>query len=298
MKTTERNEAALPTGFWLAHERQRLGKTLVDVANAVQGHHATIRAVEQNDCVLPPGWYPNLRMLGMRIYEPLWPQHMQPYCGADLQSDLQTRAGFRHSRYWLSKQLCVPERAVTDVIRDNLPVTHSWLLKLAELGADVPAPVMRTFLRNASESYILPASTPAAANQADAAGPSSRDALVDQLIEKVVTAPRSFDADPPRDPKSQPKESFGPARPEPPSPSVALPLNTPQAPVEEPAPAAARRESESFYMHWTEQGGLHFSISASLLEQIPGALKGLLILLAQSSPNLSKPGPSAPTART
>ena len=39
-----------------------------------------------------------------------------------------------------------------------------------------------------------------------------------------------------------------------------------------PGDAPVRRERSSIYFHWTEDGGLHFSISASVLEKIPDLL--------------------------
>ena len=97
MQDMKRQASAIPTGSWLAHERQRLGKTLGDVAQAVHGHVATVRALEQNNRVIPPGWYPNLRKLGMHVAEPAWPVQMKPYCGKDLNADLQTDFSLNYS---------------------------------------------------------------------------------------------------------------------------------------------------------------------------------------------------------
>mgnify|MGYP002385033033 CR=1 FL=1 len=104
--------AVLPTGSWLSHERLRLGKTRAEVASAVQMHSATLRSIEQHNRVLPPGWYPTLRALGMQLTEPAWPAQMPSYTGADLHRDLRTCSGLQYSRCWLSKQLCVSESAV------------------------------------------------------------------------------------------------------------------------------------------------------------------------------------------
>jgi len=141
MKNVILNGAALLTGNWLSQERQRLGKTRAEVVKAVRVHSATLRSVEHQNRVLPPGWYPALRELGMQFQEPVWPAQMAPYTGADLNRDLRTCSGLQPSRFWLSKQLCIAESVVGEVVRGNLPVPHSWLLKLAELGANVPAPV-------------------------------------------------------------------------------------------------------------------------------------------------------------
>ena len=139
MQTAIQYVAALPTGNWLSQERQRLGKTRAEVAKAVRRHSATLRSIEQHNRVLPPGWYPVLRALGMQFQETAWPSHLLLYTGADLHRDLRTCSGLQNSRYWLSEQLCVSESEVSEVVRSNLPVPQSWLLKLAELGACVPA---------------------------------------------------------------------------------------------------------------------------------------------------------------
>ena len=136
--------AALPTGSWLSQERLRLGKTQAEVARAVQVHGSTLRSLEMHNRVLPPGWYPQLRALGIRISEPVWPAQMSSYTGADLYRDLGTCSRLRSERGWLSSQLSVSESAVTEVLRRNLPVPPSWLMKLAELGANVPEPVWAT----------------------------------------------------------------------------------------------------------------------------------------------------------
>ena len=158
MQDNTKSGFVLPTGSWLAQERQRIGKTPADVAKAVQRHVRTVRALEQNNRVIPPGWCQDLRKLGMNVPAPAWPAPLRPYYGADLHSDLKTRVGFRHSRYWLSKQLCVTEAAVTEVIQRNRIVPSSWLLKLAELGANVPAMVrLALYLGNSADA---PAPTP------------------------------------------------------------------------------------------------------------------------------------------
>ena len=260
MQDKSRNEFVLPTGSWLAQERQRLGKTPADVAQAVQRHLSTIRALEQNNRVIPPGWCQDLRKLGMQIFEPVWPVQMQTYCGADLHSDLQTRVGFRNSRYWLSKQLCVTEEAVTEVIQHNLTVPPSWLLKLAELGANVPTCVRMTLHMNSGVSRLVP------------------DVLAQveplEAHPELAQNPRSFN-------------STGSQRAE----------ADVKVPAAAPIPAAAPREQASVYMHWTEERGLHFSMSAALLEQMPAVLKNVLIMLAQVGQQSAKPGQSAPTAR-
>ena len=166
MQDNTKNGFVLPTGIWLTQERQRIGKTPADVAKAVQRHVRTVRALEQNNRVIPPGWCQDLRKLGINVPAPAWPAPLRPYYGADLHSDLHTRVGFRHSRYWLSKQLCVTEAAVTDVIQRNRIVPSSWLLKLAELGANVPAMVrLALYLgKSADATALTPIQTSPAAS--------------------------------------------------------------------------------------------------------------------------------------
>ena len=297
MKTTERNESVLPTGSWLAQERQRLGMTLADVAMAVQGHHSTIRAMEQNNRVLPPGWYPSLQKLGMSIPEPQWDAQMQPYRGADLHEDLQNRVGFRHSRYWLSKQLDVSESAVTDVIRSNLQVPPSWMLKLAELGANVPDLVQLTLATRVSPRKGPETAAPGTLNVANVNSPNSINARWNQVVRDLKTAQRESNASTPVDPESPPKNSGGSTRAEPSPPPKDAPLNKPQAPVKVPVPASTRRERGSVYLHWTEDGGLHFSMSALVLEQLPSVLGGILINLVQSGLLGSSPEAGTPGSR-
>ena len=296
MKTTERNESVMPNGSWLAQERQRLGKTLADVAKAVHGHYATVRAVEQNNRVLPPGWHSSLRKLGMNIYLPLWPAQMQPYGGADLNADLQARTGFRHSRYWLSKQLCVSESIVTDIIRSNYLVPHSWLLKLAELGANVPAQVRRTLYLNSSDGYVLQSPAPPASKLAGAEGLRATDSVFEKWAQSLMAAPQASETFAPLRPASRPMESDEAKRAE--RSSLSEETNKPQAPVEVPERSSTQREQASVSMNWTEDSGLHFSISAPLLEKMPDVLKELLSRLTQSGLHVLTPGPSTPTART
>ena len=255
MHSVNSHAAPLPTGSWLAQERQRLGRTMADVARAVRGHSATVRSVEQNNRVIPPGWYADLRALGVQIHEPVWPAQMPPYLGSDLNRDIRTQPGLEPSRFWLSKQLCVPESAVAEVIRGGLPVPHSWLLKLAELNASVPAQV-RMMLRPYVSGTVAPLLDPAGAWT-----PSSPPRRLDETataaqpaaVHSASPSPRSLD---------------------------------PAAPGESPV----RRERSSIYFHWTEDGGLHFSISASLLEKIPD----LLIRLHESGLLGPKAGHSKP----
>jgi len=246
MQDKSKSEFVLPTGSWLAKERQRLGKTQAEVAKAVRRHIKTVRALEQNNRVIPPGWCQDLCKLGMNVPEPAWPVPLQPYCGAHLHSDLQTRVGFRNSRYWLSKELCVTEAAVTDVIQHNRIVPPSWLLKLAELGASVPAAV-RTALKLGTSGG------------SDSEAPASRPASASLWEHPGAAQPR--------------------------------------VDVHSAGPASPQRERESVYMNWTAERGLHFSISAALLEQIPAVFKELLTVLAQIGQQSARPGQSTPTPK-
>ena len=297
MQKTESHVAALPTGHWLTDERRRLGKTLSDVAQAMHGHISTVKAVEQNNRVVPPGWYAGLRKLGMNIYEPAWGFEERPYCGADLDRDLRTRVGFRHSRYWLSKQLCVPESAVANVVIRNHLVPHSWMLKLAELGANVPPSVR----------FALYGSTPGTEGQ-DPASPSLVDYLskdssdsISQHFENSMRdlspvqgdsktqAPLGTDSSPEAQDGPRGANSAGPAQ----APSPVAPKDA----VEEPVTASAPCQRSSIYLHWTGDDGLHFSMSAGVLDKLPGMLLELLVVLSKIELAGSKPGQSAPVAR-
>ena len=294
MQNVTLNGAALLTGNWLSQERQRLGKTRVEVVKAVRVHSATLRSVEHQNRVLPPGWYPALRELGMQFQEPVWPAQMAPYTGADLNRDLRTCAGLQPSRFWLSKQLCIAESAVGEVVRGNLPVPHSWLLKLAELGANVPAPVRTALHPPVSGSQILgPAAAPRPAldialrlpgepvtashrasssplggrrpglldfpnsgplNLLDPQGGASARAPTLPLGETIRRVPFVSDSGPSaaNTPKSFERQaSIGRADPPP-----------PKAEAGAPSAVAERRERFSIFFHWTEEGGLHFSVTA------------------------------------
>lgn len=297
MQKPESHAAALPTGHWLTDERRRLGKTLSDVAQAVHGHISTVRAVEQNNRVVPPGWYAGLRKLGMNIYEPAWAFEERPYCGADLDRDLRTRVGFRHSRYWLSKQLCVPESAVANVVIRNHLVPHSWMLKLAELGANVPPSVL----------LALHGSTQGTEGQ-EPASPSlvdylSKDSPVSiyQHFEKSIRDFRPFQGDSktqaPLGTDSPPEEYGGPKSTNGAGPAQDPSPVVPKGAIEEPVAASAPCERSSIYLHWTGDGGLHFSMSAGVLDKIPGMLLDLLVVLSKIELPSAKPGQSASVTR-
>ena len=329
MQNVTLNGTALPTGDWLSQERQRLGKTRAEVVKAVRVHSATLRSVEHQNRVLPPGWYPALRELGMQLQEPGWPAQMAPYTGADLNRDLRTCAGLQPSLFWLSKQLCISESEVGEVVRGNLPVPHSWLLKLAELGANVPAPVRTALHPPVSQLQNLGPTARTAlhppVSQIQNLGPAARTALhpsVSQIQNlgpavaprpaldvalrlpgEPVTAtdraasspldgrrPGLFDFSnsrplslldlqggaPARAPALAVGETIrrGPFAPDfGPSAAIAPTSLERQAPIgrADPAPAKAeagapsavseRRERASIFFHWTEDGGLYFSVT-------------------------------------
>lgn len=245
MQNGTSHAVALPTGSWLAQERGRLGKTRADVAKAVHGHPGTVRAIEQNNLFIPPGWYQALRKLGVPIHEPVWPASMQPYSGADLQLEMQTRPGLRRTPFWLSNQLCVSESTVTAVLNSSLPVPHSWLPKLAELGANVPAQVRLALFPSAAEIEGQGPALPGSVNRGLDPGTRNEDPVADP----------------------------GAARPlDPRSATGAVPAMGPSPPPPKPPVEAAPRERSSFSFHWTEDGGVHFSMSASLLNKIPDLL--------------------------
>lgn len=265
MQSVKRTRLSLPTGSWLAQQRKLFGKTPADVAQAVHAHIATVRALEQNNRVIPPGWYQDLRTLGIHAREPVWPVQLQPYCGADLNDDLRNQVGFQHSRYWLSKQLCVPEHAVNEVIRDNLLVPHSWLLKLAELGANVPGLVRVTLYLNARRGQI-------AESKFDRHGQLGHDSQPQESIDPEPVARVPFSEEP----------------------ILADAKEAAQASITAPA----RREQSSVSVNWTEDGGLHFSVSAPLLDKIPGGLVELLNLMTHSGLLGPRQGPGTRASRT
>ena len=281
-------------GSWLSQERQRLGKTRAEVVKAVGVHSATLRSVEHHNRVLPPGWYPALRELGMQFQEPVWPAQMVPYTGADLNRDLRTCAGLQPSRFWLSKQLCIAESAVSEVVRGNLPVPHSWLLKLAELGANVPAPV-RTALRPPVRELQNPGPAAAPRSALDVAlrlpgepitardrvtssplggrkpglldfshagslslldpqGGTAARARAVPVGETIPRVPFVHDA--------RPSAPVAPKSPERQAPigRAAPPLSKAEAAA--PVADSERREQFSIFFHWTEAGGLHCSVTA------------------------------------
>jgi hypothetical protein len=241
----------------------------------------------------------------MQVPEPVWPVQLRPYCGADLHSDLQTRVGFRNSRHWLSKQLCVTEEAVTEVIQHNLIVPPSWQLKLAELGANVSPSVRMALYRSTRWRSDSESAVPRASTLAHAAGLSPREASLAEVLRDAAVEMEKAEATTQagRDPRSS--ESVGPQRAERLSLLREANLNKSGAdakvpvpvPASVPVPTSAQRERASVYMNWTQDRGLHFTMSAALLDQIPSVLKELLILLSQVGQQGAKPKQGPPTPR-
>ena len=268
MRSTENFVKALPTGRWLVQQRELFSMTVSELAKALHRHPSTVRAIERNNRVIPPGWGDGLRLIGMQLPAPAWPGNMPAYFGSELEHDMNKRAGLRHSRFWLSKQLFVPEKVVVAVIRGNLVVPHDWLLKLAELGANVPAAVCR-----ALEQADM-----------DTASAASESAPLDfsELISKLPAegwrggqrAPGPAAQEPTRSLDCEPSGDDSKKR-----------LSVDEAPQQ--------RKPQSLYIHWTEEGGLHVTLSTALLDQIPVAMKELLLTLYQSSLPTSAQSPFA-----
>lgn len=255
MRSTENRVGPLPTGRWLAKQREIFSQTVSQMAKALNRHTSTIHSLERNDRVIPPGWRDPLRALGMQMPSPVWPGNMPPYFGRDLERDMNTRAGLQHSRFWLSKKLCVPEEAVATVIRGNLMVPHDWLLKLAELGASVPA-VVQMALHQSDAEQLNAASAP------DPLGFSDLLSKLEQEERDRRAGATGPEVQVPHSNNSSPYESPGDDS------EIQLPAEVPPE----------KRNPESFSLQWSQQEGLHFSLSTSLLEQLAAALKELIVM--------------------
>lgn len=250
----------LPTGSWLTWERKRRLLHLSDVATAVGRYHQTISTIERLDRVIPPGWFDILRSLGMQIYEPTWPKEMATYSGAAWAHEINTRVGLRHSAFWWSRQLGVSEEAVLEVLRSDKAVPQSWLLKLAELGVEVPSEVKETL--RCSESLL-------GATPSNPARPAPAEIAAEARTNGAAVPPRREPA-PPNTQTRAAATSAGAVPKQPPIPATPLSETSPSRP----------RERTSIYFRWSEDDGLHFSVSASLLDQLPGTFKELLLVLS------------------
>ena len=167
----------------------------------------------------------------------------------------------RDSRYWLSKQLCVPEEAVATILRGNHVVPHNWLLKLAELGANVPAVVRMTL------------HPPAVEVGSQAAEPAPRDfsELFSNLEESSFgpghrTTGSAAGAS--QGARHFPHESVG---------------HDSDSDVQPPAEASSERHKpQSISFQWSREEGLQFNLSTPLLEQVAAGLKELLLIYQNS----------------
>lgn len=186
MWNTESMTGDFPTGRWVQKQRAVRGLTDIQLARQLGLHVLTLRSLERNNRVIPPGWYELLEGAGFPVPRVPWPSVMQGYSGKRLARDLQERSGFRHSIAWLGRQLAVPDAEVRAVMRQEQSVPACWLLKLAELGAGVPTEVQQV-LAQATRPRVLrpstdvrsdqaPALTAAAAGDSAAQGSSDLDA--------------------------------------------------------------------------------------------------------------------------
>lgn len=223
----------LPMGKWLARERQRLDLTVAAIAKGSRLSAQSIAAVERNNRVIPPGWCESLRTLGIVLAEPIWPSNMRPYLGADLKHEMETRSGLKHSEYWLSKELAINEEQLKAILRENTPVPLTWLLKLAELGANVPTQV-KVALCLGGEGLDT----------------SEVSAIFDaQRLWHEVRALRLERAE-----------------------FVERLAEIEKGPSQRP---------ESIHFHWTKDDGVHFSMSAALLDRVPGGAAELVAFLRE-----------------
>ena len=235
----------LPTGHVLTRERIRLSLSLRTVAQMLRQPSAAIAAVERKNAVLPPGWVPTLRKLGMSIPEAVWPPTLAPYFGAQLKAEITAKRDLRFSPFSLRKILAVSEEELDSVLSGHRLVPPSWLLKLAELGLNVP-PEVKLALTGAAEVHAEGSATstsidvPMEGVKAKIPGISNP---VDRLNELLARRPGLLrSVEPPRSLPERPELSF----------------------------------------RYSEDGGIHFSASASLLDQFPGAFQTLIGALRTS----------------
>ena len=255
-----RTTGNLPTGKWLAKQREEHSHTIDQIANAVHWHPLSVRFLETRNRVIPPGWKKALGELGIKLSMPAWPRTMPAYSGADLKRDMDIRAGMRHSNFWLSNQLGVPEEEISTLVQCNLPVPQAWLLKLAELGADVPELVRVTLFR----PYVDAPHTAAAPVELDASKPQPAS-----HAEKQNT-PLFWVAD-------EPDSEIGAERVK----STSTHEGSDKRPTER--AGSDEPQKKSLFVSWTDEAGLHISLSTALLGQIPTALIELLLALSPSS---------------
>jgi hypothetical protein len=229
----------LPTGRVLTDERLRLSLSTRMVAQRLRQHTSTVAAVERNNAVLPPGWIPTLRKLGMSIPEVVWPLSTRPYSGAQLKAEIAAKRDLRFSPFVLRKLLGVSEEDFDLILSGNRLVPSTWLLKLAELGLDVPQAVKRALA-------------------------GSTEGLLEVRRVPVPPAPQPELPRPERPATPPPEAQAG---------SIPFAPPTPPQPAEVPRPS---RERPELFFRWSQDGGIFFSTSESLLDLIPRALQALL----------------------
>lgn len=235
----------LPSGHVLTRERIRLSLSLRTVAQMLRQPAATVAAIERKNAVLPPGWVPTLRTLGMSIPEAVWPPTLAPYFGAQLKAEITAKRDLRFSPFSLRKILAVSEEELDSVLSGHRLVPPSWLLKLAELGLEVPQEVKRALtgasaVRTEAHAVSLSSAPPIEEVRKEIPGISNP---VDRLNELLAAKPGLlWSVEPPRSPPERPELSF----------------------------------------RYSEDGGIHFSASASLLDQFPGAFQTLIGALRAS----------------
>ena len=194
MQIKESDFRSFPTGRLLLRERLRLALQPADVARAVGCHRQGILVLERMNRVIPPGWLDALRGLGLQIPDPIWPQDMPPLVGTQWAEQIKTLIGLGHSAFRWSRKLGVTEEAVRAVLRSRQPVPQSWLLKLAELGVEVPAPVKHDLSRLSS----APRTQSKRASFEEDRKPHVANAL-------PLSNSQSVEAEPPRSTRNEPR---------------------------------------------------------------------------------------------
>jgi hypothetical protein len=228
----------LPTGQVLTRERIRLALSTRAVAQMLRQPAAVVASVERKNAVLPPGWVPTLRKLGMAIPEAVWPPTLAPYFGAQLKAEITAKRDLRFSPFSLRKILAVSEEELDSILSGHRLVPPAWLLKLAELGLEVPQEVKRALtgapeVRTEERAASAPSVPSMAQLRKEIPGISDPTERLNALLAARPGLLRSVE--PPRAPRERPELSF----------------------------------------RYSEEAGIYFSASASLLDQFPGAFQAL-----------------------
>lgn len=153
----ESAEGKPPLGCWLRKERERLHVSLQDIANLFLCPTSDILEIEEYNRVVPPGWFPALRQLGIELCPPKFNVSGPPYMSADLRRDLQfLRQGNRLSHLiQLAKALGVSEKLVSEIVAsDAVIVPSEWYWKLAEFGALVSGQVVAALVVAQREALV------------------------------------------------------------------------------------------------------------------------------------------------